>query len=240
MKEDCRISYGSDTIEFTLERKRVRNINLRIYGDGNINVSAPFGLSKIMIDDFVRSRYDFILNAKERIRAKENEKSRLEPEKGCLFLDDGSLRYLGKSYDFKISFAEDDRVELGDNTITAFTYDVTNREYAERLLADWFYNNTSALFRRLNDKTAESFATLYKLPKASVKIKYMKSRWGSCYVGRGIITINPRLIFYPEDAARYVFVHEYSHFIVPNHSPEFYRTVRSVLPQYEKFSALLK
>ena len=68
----------------------------------------------------------------------------------------------------------------------------------------------------------------------------MKTRWGSCHVTDSFIVMNTRLVSYPKECARYVFVHEYSHFIEPNHSPQFYAVVASVMPDYKTFSLQLK
>ena len=61
MIKTIELSEKTITYEFTL--KNVKNINLRIKTDGSIHVSAnPFTLQKT-IDDFIRSKEDFILKA---------------------------------------------------------------------------------------------------------------------------------------------------------------------------------
>ena len=51
------------TIQYQLERKAVKNLNLRIRNDGTIYVSANKLVPIDEIDNFVRSKYSFITNA---------------------------------------------------------------------------------------------------------------------------------------------------------------------------------
>lgn len=53
-------------INYNLQYKKVKNINLRIKPDGTINVSAGRRVSQKIIEDFLISKSDFILNALEK------------------------------------------------------------------------------------------------------------------------------------------------------------------------------
>ena len=57
---------GDREIEYELERKSVRNINLRVRSDGSIYVSAPKGAPVILIEAFLRTKGDLILTALSR------------------------------------------------------------------------------------------------------------------------------------------------------------------------------
>ncbi len=57
-------------ITYNLERKRVKNINLRIKPDGSVHVSAPKAVAQAMIDAFVESRAALILRAQAECAAK--------------------------------------------------------------------------------------------------------------------------------------------------------------------------
>ena len=50
-------------IEYELEYKMVKNVNLRVKSDGTVHVSASKRVSVKFIEDFIRSRADFISNA---------------------------------------------------------------------------------------------------------------------------------------------------------------------------------
>jgi len=57
-------------ITYDLERKRVKNINLRIKPDGSVHVSAHRLVPQSVIDEFVLSRAELILRAQARMQAR--------------------------------------------------------------------------------------------------------------------------------------------------------------------------
>ena len=65
------------------------------------------------------------------------------------------------------------------------------------------------------------------------------TRWGTASAD-GSIRLNWRLIHFKQDIIDYVVVHELSHLRVMNHSPLFWDTVRTIVPDYAKRRAQLK
>lgn len=66
MKEETmikKINLNGKEIEYNLERKSVKNINLRIKSDKSVSVSASRFVSVGKIEKFLISKSDFILNA---------------------------------------------------------------------------------------------------------------------------------------------------------------------------------
>ncbi|MDD4077445.1 MAG: SprT family zinc-dependent metalloprotease [Bacilli bacterium] len=80
------------------------------------------------------------------------------------------------------------------------------------------------------------FADLFKNCSdkvAFVSFRKMRSRWGSCNAKTGKINLNSLLVHVPLICIRYVIIHEFVHFIYPNHSPDFYRLLESFYPDYK-------
>jgi predicted metal-dependent hydrolase len=65
------------------------------------------------------------------------------------------------------------------------------------------------------------------------------TRWGSARSDGGI-RLNWRLIHFQQSVIDYVVAHELSHLRVMDHSPRFWDTVRSVVPDYEALRGQLK
>ena len=65
------------------------------------------------------------------------------------------------------------------------------------------------------------------------------TRWGSASVN-GSIRLNWRLMHFKLALIDYVVVHELSHLRVMDHSPQFWATVASVMPDYARLRAALK
>lgn len=92
---------------------------------------------------------------------------------------------------------------------------------------------------KIFDEVYEQFQSLLS-QKPALVIRTMKSRWGSCHPQKYKITINRHLLKFSEGCIRYVMVHEFVHFLHPNHSKAFYTTLGSYLPDYQKYRNLLK
>lgn len=73
-----------------------------------------------------------------------------------------------------------------------------------------------------------------------IKIRTMKTQWGSCRPYEGIITLNRRLLEAPREAIEYVVLHEFAHFIHLNHSKDFYELVESLMPDWKERKAMLE
>ena len=74
----------------------------------------------------------------------------------------------------------------------------------------------------------------YHIEFPQIKIRDMKSRWGSCTPAKNSITLNKKLIHYPFEFIEYVVLHEFVHFIQPNHSQAFYHIIENYMPDYKE------
>lgn len=80
----------------------------------------------------------------------------------------------------------------------------------------------------------------YGIKYPVLKMRDMKSMWGSCRPEQGIVTLNLRLLKVPKSCIEYVVVHEFAHFIYPNHSKEFYALVESLMPDWRERRNVLR
>ena len=61
------------SLHYELERKKNRNLNLRIKPDGSVHVSAPRLMPERMIESFLLSKAEFILDAIDRAEKKQKK-----------------------------------------------------------------------------------------------------------------------------------------------------------------------
>ena len=62
------IKFNGTIIQYNLQYKNVKNINMRIKPDGSINVSANKRVSQKVIDEFIVSKAEFIIRALEKYK----------------------------------------------------------------------------------------------------------------------------------------------------------------------------
>ena len=105
-----------------------------------------------------------------------------------------------------------------------------------------YTNSKSSLDKYINDFTKKIFieeinkilAIMPDIPKFTLRIRKMKSRWGVCNYVKKTVTLNSELIKYEREIIDYVIVHEFSHFIHHNHSSAFWDYVGNFYPGYKK------
>jgi len=94
-----------------------------------------------------------------------------------------------------------------------------------------------ACFTAMSDKVYPAFAGVLGGQKPTIRVRDMTSRWGVCYMKRRQITFALQLYNMPPAAQIYVVVHEYCHFLQPNHSPAFWAEVEKLLPDWKERAA---
>ena len=75
------------------------------------------------------------------------------------------------------------------------------------------------------------------MPK--IAVRDMTTRWGSCSLKTGTLAFARRLCVAPLPAQEYVVVHEFCHFIQPNHSPAFHQLMTELMPDWRQRKQLL-
>jgi predicted metal-dependent hydrolase len=83
------------------------------------------------------------------------------------------------------------------------------------------------------------FAPLFGVGPPVVRIKDMRTRWGSCS-SHGRISLHWGLVLLSRDVLDYVVVHELAHLREMNHGARFWRGVEEILPDYRERRARLK
>ena len=92
----------------------------------------------------------------------------------------------------------------------------------------------------MSDKVYPAFAGVLGGQKPTIKVRSMTSRWGVCHMAKRQITFALQLYNMPEAAQIYVVVHEYCHFLQPDHSPAFWAEVAKLMPDWKARRDLLK
>ena len=93
--------------------------------------------------------------------------------------------------------------------------------------------------RRIFTQRLDHFAPTLGVQWRKVSLSSAGTRWGSASAD-GSIRLNWRLVHFKQAVIDYVVVHELSHLRVMDHSPRFWDTVRSVVPDYALLRGQLK
>ncbi len=120
-----------------------------------------------------------------------------------------------------------------------YTKNTDNAKAKKEMVDSWILSQCSVVFDEVCRDVYGIFKK-YNVAYPQIQIKEMVSRWGSCQHKRGIIALNRRLIEAPRNCIEYVVLHEFSHFIHPNHSKNFYAFVGMLMPDYKERKKILE
>ena len=224
---------GDREVEYELTRKRVKNINIRIYPDGKIKVSASARVPRETIERFMRLRSAFVLGAIDKY-----ESAREKAPSERLLNDNDSVRLFDEGLTLKVFEGKKSRAQREGNEIWLFVKDRENFSMKQKTLDEYLKRKLSERMSGVLPQIFEQFEP-YGIELPEIKIRKMKSRWGSCNSTKGIVTINLLLAEYPQKCLEYVLAHELAHLVHPNHSKSFYEVLTAVMPDWKERKRVL-
>lgn len=220
-------------IQYTLTRKAVKNLNMRVKPEGAILVSANPLVSAKYVDKFVLSHEEAIVKALEKYETiRQNASKALKYESG------EKIYFLGQPLHLLLEASKVEGVDRFGDFLNLRVKDTADFARKERVMKKWFSKMQREVFLKICDEIYPLFEP-YGVKYPLIKIRTMKSRWGSCQPTKGVITLNARMIAAPREAIEYVVLHEFAHFIHPNHSKDFYALVETLMPDWKQRKEML-
>lgn len=222
-----RVQCDNREIEYHLIRKSVKNINLRIKSDGTVCVSAHRRVPVTYIEAFIKQKQGWIIKALEKC---EMNKRKQPIEKQ--YVEGEQYDFMGNQFALKVIESSEESVVIEKDTLVLQVKNQHDIKRKEKLLNHWFQARREEVFDEIAQEIYPLFER-YHIEYPTIKIRRMKARWGSCQYRRGVVILNSRLIEKSREYIQYVLVHEFAHFIQPNHSKEFYKVVEEVMPNWK-------
>lgn len=217
-------------LTYVLERKAVKNINLRVRPDLSIYVSAGPRVPIEHIEAFLQKQGPFIVKALDEYVCRK--------ALPVLTLRDGDGLYIAGTactLDVRLGLRNTVRrrgrtvfMELADNTLEErrHLYHELLRREGEKLFAE----SLARIFPQLS---------AYGIAMPKLRQRVMRSRWGSCMPAKAIITMNTYLAIMPAEIIDHVMLHELCHLVHPNHSRHFYNVMTMIMPDWKERRAAM-
>ena len=205
-------------------RKEIKNLHVGVYPPaGRVRVAAPLRLDDEAVRLAVISRLGWI-QRKQRAFAEQGRQSQREVVTG------ESHYYQGRRYLLEVAESEGiPGVLLGNNrTMKLRVRPGTSRDQREAILWRWYRRQLRALLPPLLAKWEAKVGK----PVAEVRIKKMKTLWGSCNAAAGRIWLNLELIKKPVQCLEYILVHEMVHLHERHHNDRFVEMMDRLMPTW--------
>ncbi len=207
-------------------RKNMKNIYLKVEKNADVVVSAPPRTPNYLIKKLIRENTDEIKLRRNNILTNGyTVKQYVTGEKHIIF---------GKEFVLEVRLGNKNVVKLSDDKIILVIKD--KDQDREQIV-------TSYLRKVLYNKALE-FSNKYEkimgVHAEQLRIKKMKTRWGTCNIEAKRIWINYELIKYPIECLEHIVVHELTHLLETNHTPRFYALLGKYYPNFRENDKLIK
>lgn len=213
---------------YQLERKNVKNLNLRVRKDGSVFVSANEMVPCEEIDKFIHSKAAYILKAIDHFC--EMEQYRPQPKQ---YVSGETFYIQGRGLRLQVSQAKKDTISSDGVYIFLEVKDVNDIEKKHRIVTRFLDQECKTVFSEVMEDLYP-LVKKYGIEKPTLRIRDMETRWGSCLMKKRIITLNKRLLEPPRNCIEYVVMHELCHLIHPNHSKKFYSFLTMLMPDWKE------
>ena len=218
--------YGSEKIGFDVIYAKRKTMEIAVLPDRQVVIRAPLGTDLIEIQKRVKKRARWI---NRQISHFNQFEPRTQPRQ---YVSGETHLYLGRQYRLKIMKGDKDEVKLMKGRLFVILQKARQPEMVKDCLEDWYRRKAWEKFPDIFESCLVRFQRI-GLERPVLKIKKMKSRWGSLSKQQ-TLTLNLKLIHAPGDCIEYVIIHELCHLKYHDHSSDFYKLMERFLPDWEK------
>jgi predicted metal-dependent hydrolase len=219
------IKFGSETLKFRLERSSRKTLAISVYPSSQIVVTAPKKADVEKISHTVKKRAPWIL--KQMVYF-----SQFDPDSDSKkFVGGESFRYLGRQLRLKVRRGSEAKVTIESGNLVVTCVGVPRAKDIKAIVGTWYRSRAESIFESRLERCLARFNGI-DLPNFSFAIRKMDFRWGSCTSG-GRILLNEDLVKCPSHCIDYVICHELAHLKHRNHTPEFFKLLTRVMPDWE-------
>jgi predicted metal-dependent hydrolase len=228
--------YDNTAINYKIIRstRRKKTSEIIVKKDGKVIVRTPFDKGISEIDELIQKNAKWILQKhSEYKKATTSSPQIVEPT----FEEGSTLPYLGKNYPFRIINHQgkkgNNRIEFVNEEEQFLVYldnFKSSKIRIKSLYEEWLRQKAYLLF----EEKVKHYSTLLAVEEPSqIKIKNLKSRWGSA-TKDNVINLDMNLLKASEDVIDYVALHELCHLKVKDHSHHFWDLLYRFMPNYHE------
>jgi len=198
-------------------------VNISVTQNGKLLIKAPKSISDSEIISIINKNDKKIIKIQQHYHQIQSNKAKLQ--------ENQEIWFLGKIYQLKFVKRQTTPIFNGDYVL-----------YTPQKDKDWkevFIIFLKKEAERIFKQRLLLYSKLMNLEYSRFRLSNAKRSWGTCNSNK-VISLSWRLIMAPLPVIDSVVVHELAHLIHPNHSKDFWKTVKTYMPNYDQSKMWLK
>ena len=220
-----RVITVDDLIVTIKYRRKMKNIYLKVEKNADVVVSAPPRTPNYIIKKLVQENIDEIkLRRTNILKNGHTVKNYVTGEKHYVF---------GKELTLEVRLGDKNKVTLSNDKLYLSVKDKyqDREQIVTRELRKVVYNKCLEFLNK--------YEKLMNVHVEQLRIKKMKTCWGTCNIEAKRIWINYELVKYPVECLEHTIVHELTHLLETNHTPRFYTLLGKYYRNYRENDKLI-
>ena len=223
------ITIGGISID-VVRKTNLKNMYIRVFPpNGMVTVSSSFEFKEEEIKLFVLNKLPEITKVRNKMLSQLRQSKRE-------YVSGESHYVWGKPYPLRVAYEGNTaKVEKIAGKLILTVPEGADTVKREKTVIEWYRQEMKRVLEtqiaRCEKKTG--------ICARGYKIRNMRTRWGTCNVDEGIITLNLQLVKKPPQCLEYVLIHELVHFMEKNHTHRFYALVEEFCPTWKETKKLL-
>lgn len=210
-------------------QKKIKNIHLSVYPNGQVKISAPLHMNQDTIRSFLISKLGWIKQKQTKFQNQERETPR-----DCINRE--SHYVWGRRYLLKVIESDaPPKIILGHSEMLLHVRANASQEYKQAVIDEWLRMELKKALPPLLEK----WQPIMGVKVNKFFVQKMKTRWGSCNYTQGNVRFNSQLAKKPLQCLEYVVVHELAHLLEPSHNARFHSLMSQFLPSWKLIKAEL-
>lgn len=212
-------------IQYSLTQTDRKTVSIHVEPDGNITVRAPRNIDLEKVDSIVELKLGWIYKAISEVEELNRKRvyRRLVDGEGYL--------YMGKTYRLRIEKNLDVPFSL---TQGYFELEESQIESAKDLFINFYKEKGKEHITR----RVEYFGKKIGVEPKNIRVMKLRNRWGS--QSKTGLNFHWKIMLAPMTVIDYIIVHELAHLRRKDHSPQFWKIVESVIPDYDEKRSWLR
>lgn len=191
---------------FTIIRKPISSIRLRLISRQSFSVSAPFLTPKFLIEKFIKKNSSWIIEHSQKI----SSKSKISQLK--------KITILNKEYQLEFINTQNDSIIILEPEQKIYA---NISKYTENYIKKTLEKKLRPFALKLITNELKNLSSQFGFTYNHVTVRNQSSRFGSCS-SRGNLNFNWQIIFFPVDRFKHILLHELTHLKIKNHSKVFW------------------
>ena len=221
-----RVITVGDLIVTIKYRRKMKNIYLKVEKNADVIVSAPPRTPNYIIKKLVQENIDEIKFRRNNILKNGHAvKNYVTGEKHYVF---------GKELTLEVRLGDKNKVTISNDKLILSVKDKyqDREQIVTKELRKVLYNICLEFLSK--------YEKIMNVRAEQLRIKKMKTRWGTCNIEAKRIWINYELVKYPIECLEHTIVHELTHLLETNHTLRFYTLLGKYYPNYRENDKLIK